>query len=69
MPRIILDPITHKFTQINDPEKLPKIELTTADKAKVVKEFIEIFGRKPTKDEEEELYSEELKIKSGSNRG
>lgn len=60
---VTLDPITKKFTQINPPEKLPKVELTEEDEERVVKQFRDIFNRDPSPDELLELYIEERKIK------
>ena len=44
-------------------KKPPKVELSEEEKARLVFMFVEDFGRKPTKAELNELYSEELKIK------
>lgn len=67
LPPIILDPITKKFIQLNDPkpEKPVKIELTLAEKKRLVKEFVELFDRQPNEEEKETLFSEELKLKKG----
>lgn len=67
---VTLDPITKKFTQLDPPEKQPKVELTKEDKERVVKDFVEIMGRKPDQEEIEELFIEERKLKnnSGSNQ-
>lgn len=61
---ITYDRITRKFTQLNPgPEKQPKVELTKADKKRVLEEFRELFNRDPSPDELDELYFEERKLK------
>lgn len=59
------DPITKKFTQVNDPPKEKPVELTEDDKERVIKDFKEVMGREPTEEEVEELLIEERKIKRG----
>ena len=67
--KVMLDPITKRFTQVNNPPNVRPLEvvLTNGEKEKVIKEFREIFGREPTEAEKEELFLEELKIKQGIN--
>ena len=61
---ISLDPITKRFTQVNDPPGRPhKIILTEEDKKRVLEEFRELFSREPDQDELEDLYVEERKVK------
>ena len=62
---VALDPVTKKFIQLNDPPKPHKVELTLADKKRVIDEFKEVMGREPTEEEKEELFIEERKIKTG----
>lgn len=66
---ITLDSETKRFIQIKPPEKLPPVELTLEDKARVLEEFRQIFKREPDPEEIEELFIEELKLKNniGSN--
>lgn len=68
---VIFDLVTKRFTQIDPPEKPPKVELTLEDKKRVIAEFRAIFNREPDQEEIEELFIEERKLKnnSGSNRG
>ena len=51
------------------PEKPPKVELTKADKKRVIDEFKEVMEREPTEEEVEELYAEEKKLKRGKSNG
>lgn len=64
---VTLDPVTKRFTQLNDPEseKHPKVELTKEEEKRVIDEFREVMGREPTEEEKEELFIEEKKLKQG----
>lgn len=66
LPTIMYDPITKRFTQLDDPPGRPhKIELTEKDKARLIKDFKELIKRGPTEEEVETLLTEERKIKRG----
>lgn len=56
---------TTRFLRSNNPkpERQPKVELTGADKKRVVKEFKEVMGRLPNEAEIETLLVEERKLK------
>lgn len=69
LPPIILDPITKRFVQLNDPPKPHKVELTKQDKERVLEEFKEVMEREATEEEKEDLFREERKIKGGKGNG
>ena len=62
---VIYDPITKRFTQVNNPVEVkpPPVVLAIEEKERVVREFKEIMEREPTKEEIDELFIEELKLK------
>jgi len=62
---VIFDPITKKFTQLENPVKLRLLEvvLTEEEQHRVIAEFKDIFGREPVQEEIEELFIEERKLK------
>ena len=57
-----------RSTKVRSVVKPPLFGLTETDKARVIKDFIDIMRRSPTQEEVLELYSEEAKIKQGSNQ-
>ena len=63
---VSLDPITKTFIQQDPPEKQVKVELTIADKERVIEDFKEVMGRLPDEAEKESLFIEERKIKRGN---
>lgn len=67
MSRIVVyDPVTKKFTQIDNPqvkEKPLEVVLTEEEKNRVIDAFKDIMEREPDQEEIEELFSEEVKLK------
>ena len=61
---VTFNPITKTFTQSAPPEKQPRVELTVAEKERLIGDFRDVFKRSPDEDEIETLFIEERKIRS-----
>lgn len=70
MPQLRRNSITYNettkiFTQLDPPEEKHRVELTEDDKARLIRDFVEVMKREPSEEEVLTLMVEEKKIKQG----